>query len=120
MLAVKSQGKIVQKVLRTKAGQSVLATFFVIEREGEFDVRLLSVSPIQKPDGIRNYARPYRAYSGTFGRELGIRNEPLCLTGRCQKSPAVISYRKNHYSVVSPFFNIFEFLVSQPTRAPSH
>ena len=106
MLAVKSQGKIVLKVLRTKAGGFVLAVFFVIERNGEFDVRLIDVKPVDNSEKSTNY-------------KLQTKNF-LCLSGNCQKSPAVISYHKKHYSVVSPFFNIFEFFVSQPTRAPSH
>ena len=55
MLAVKSQGKIVQKVLRTKAGEHILATFLVAESNGELQVRLLSVKPLRNSKETTNY-----------------------------------------------------------------
>ncbi|MBI2475684.1 MAG: hypothetical protein HYV67_00380 [Candidatus Taylorbacteria bacterium] len=104
MLAVKSQGKIVQKVLRTKAGESVLATFFVIESDGGLNVRLLSVRPVE--NRIAN-------------QESRITKQVLCLRGSCAKSPSVAAERRGYSAVVSPFFNKFQFFISQPTRAPS-
>ncbi len=106
MLAVKSQGKIVQKVLRTKTGEQVLAVFFVTEENGELQVRLLSVSPVGNSEKTTNY-------------KLQTTNSSFCLPGRCLKFSAVTSYRHNYHSVVSPFFNALEFFVSQPTRAPA-
>ena len=99
MLALKSQGKIVERVVRTKTGEQVLAMFLVVEENGELKVQLLSVKPILKVTGTKS--------------------PTVCLSGNCLKSPAIVSYRHNYHSVVSPFFNLFEFFVSQPTRAPS-
>lgn len=104
MLAIKSQQKIVQKVLKAKNGEFVLATFFVVEQNGELQVRLLSVQPFGSSKKV----------------VLETGSSVLCLPGECLKSPAVTFYRHNYHSVVSPFFNIFEFFVSQPTRAPSY
>ena len=105
MLQVKPQGKIVERIVRTKTGEFVLATFYVVERNGEIiNVRLLSVKPVS--DQAKNY-------------KLETTNSCLCLRGSCLKSPSVIPHRKRYTPTVSPFFNIFEFLVSQPTRAPS-
>jgi hypothetical protein len=100
MLQVKSQGKIVEKIVRTKTGEYVLAVFLVEDFGGEFKVRVISVKPIEKLAGAIEKVK--------------------CLSGCSLKSPAVISYRHKYHSVVSPFFNNLEFFVSQPTRAPSH
>ena len=99
MLQVKSQGKIVEKIVRTKNGEYVLAVFLVEDFGGEFKVRVLSVKPIDKLVGATLKAK--------------------CLSGCSLESPAVISYRHKYHSLVSPFFNNLEFFVSQPTRAPS-
>ena len=48
MLTVKPQGKIIDRVVRTKTGEFVLATFLVLEQDGELSVRLLSVKPAGK------------------------------------------------------------------------
>ena len=106
MLALKSQEKIVERVVKTKTGMLVLATFFVQEVNGELVVRLISVRPIKAENGFR--------VQGS-----GFRSKTVCLPVRHSKSPAVVSYRHNYHSIISPFVNIFEFFVSQPTRAPS-
>ncbi|MSR78592.1 MAG: hypothetical protein EXS59_00390 [Candidatus Taylorbacteria bacterium] len=107
MLQLKSQGKIVERIVRTKTGEFALAVFYVVERNGEIlNVRLLRVSPIS---GSEN--------ASTLKLESG--NCSFLLPGFCLKSPTVISYKKKFTGEVSPFFNIFQFLVSQPTRAPS-
>ena len=103
MLAVKSQGKIVERILKTKVGEQVLATFFVVEENGELQIRLLSIRSIER----------FRI------QDSGFKNGTICLPGAGAKSPAVTAYRHNYFSVVSPFFNTLEFFVSQPTRAPS-
>lgn len=105
MLAIKSQGKIIERIVRAKTGEFVRAVFYVVEVNGEFQVELISARPVTEA-GIKNY-------------ELGIKGTKLCLGGKCLKSPNVISYRHNYHSIISPFSNIFEFFVSQPTRAPS-
>ena len=92
ILAIKSQGKIVQKVIRTKAGEFVLATFFVTEENGELQVRLLSVKSVGKSEKATRYM-------------LHATRSLLCLPGNCQKSPEVISYRHKYHQIVSPFFN---------------
>ena len=100
MLTVqKPQGKIIERIVRTKAGEFVLAKFLVIEEGGKFQIKLLSVQPIA---------------GHTFRTP-----EAVLLPVAEQKSPAVIAYRSNYRSVISVFSNIFEFFVSQPTRAPS-
>ena len=99
MITLKPQGKIVEKMVRTKTGEYVWAVFLVVENNGEFKVRVLSVKPIDKLVGAIEKAK--------------------CLKGCSLKSPAVISYRHKYFSLVSPFFNNLEFFVSQPTRAPS-
>jgi|SRR3989338_8150331 len=106
MLAVKPQGKIVEKIVRARTGEFAVATFFVSEMNGEFQVRLLSVKPVS-------------AYAQTTNYKLQTTNSCLCLRGNCLKSPAVTSHRHRYTSTVSPFFNKFEFFVSQPTRAPA-
>lgn len=106
MLEIKPQGKIIEKIVRTRTGEFVLAVFFVVESDGGLNVRLLFVKPIQKQARITN-------------QESKIKNKILCLRGDCAKSPTVISYHKRFTPIVSPFFNKFQFLVSQPTRAPS-
>lgn len=94
MLEIKSQGKIVERIVRTKTGEFVLATFFVVEINGELQIRLVSVKPAPK-------------------------EKIVALPVVAAKSLAVTSERHVYSAVVSPFFNKFEFLVSQPTRAPS-
>ncbi|MSU55567.1 MAG: hypothetical protein EXS46_03475 [Candidatus Taylorbacteria bacterium] len=108
MLAIKPQGRIVERIVRAKTGEFVLATFFVVERNGEIlNVRILRVSPLS---GSEN--------ASTLKLESG--NCSFLLPGFCLKSPTVISYKEKFTGEVSPFFNIFQFLVSQPTRAPSY
>jgi|GEM_PF-1459281 len=106
MLEIKPQGKIIRRIVKTKTGEFVLATFYVVESESGLDVRLLSVKRVQKQARIENC-------------KLKIENYPLYLTGKCPKFSSVISNHHNYSGVVSPFFNKFEFFVSQPTRAPS-
>ena len=106
MLTLQQQGKIVEKIVRTKTGELALATFYVSMRDGEFDIQLLSVSPVSNSSSIENC-------------KLKIENSLLCLLGQSRVSPAVTFYRHNYHSVPSPFFNTLEFFVSQPTRAPS-
>ena len=107
MLQVKPQGKIIERIVRAKTGEFVLATFLVVERNGEvINVRLLRVSPLSGSEKTR-----------TLKLEAG--SCLFRLPGLCVKSPTVISYKKKFTGEVSPFFNIFQFLVSQPTRAPS-
>ncbi|MES2087389.1 MAG: hypothetical protein V4467_00145 [Patescibacteria group bacterium] len=105
MLAIKSQQKIVQRILTTKTGEQVRAMFLVVESDGEFKVHLLSVSPISSQKAI--------------SCKLSATSFSHCLSGNSLKSPAIISYKKAFYNAVSPFFNTLEFFVSQPTRAPS-
>lgn len=104
MIEVRPQGKIVEKIVRTKTGWLVLAVFFVTEREGEISVRLLSVRPV--PERITNC-------------ELRTTNGGNYLTGECRKPKAAAVEVKPRKTTTSPYFNIFEFFVSQPTRAPS-
>ena len=107
MLTIKPQGKIIERLVRTKAGEQVLATFYVAETNGELQVRLISVKPISHTKGFKI-------------QDSRFKNSNLCLRGECLKSPANISYRPKYSPTVSPFFSIFEFFVSQPTRAPSY
>jgi len=104
MLEIKPQGKIIERIVRAKTGEFVLATFFVSEMNGELQVRLLSVKPISERFKIQ---------------DSRFRNDKLCLSGECAKSPAVTAERHIYTEIVSPFFNALEFFVSQPTRAPS-
>lgn len=106
MLAIKSQQKIVHRTLRNKFGEQVRAIFLVVETDGELKVQLLSVSPLASSE---------KALSS----QLSAVSSHLCLPGLSLKSPAITSYTKHLYPEVSPFFNIFQFLISQPTRAPS-
>lgn len=107
MLALKSQEKIIERIVRTKTGQLVRAVFLVSEYQGELKVRLLSVRPVSQPtDRITNH-------------ESRITNKTLCLSGKCAKSPVITSERHTFTEILSPFFNKLEFFVSQPTRAPS-
>lgn len=106
MLEIKPQGKIVEKIVRAKTGEFVVATFFVVESENGLDVRLISVRPLPKVARITN-------------QESRIKNKIFRLKGECVKSSQIISHRRKYTPTVSPFFNTLEFFVSQPTRAPS-
>ncbi len=106
MLTLGSQKKIVQKVVKTKTGQFVLATFLVIEQNGQFSVRLLSVNPVEHSQASND-------------NKLKTTNLSVCLPGISLKSPAVTFYRHNYHSIVSPLFDQLKFFISQPTRAPS-
>lgn len=107
MLALKSQGKIVERIVRTKAGQLVRAVFLVAEQNGELKVRLISVVPIGQPNGFTIQGSRFK-------------NKILCLIGKCAKSLVITSERHQFREILSPFFNKFQFFVSQPTRAPSY
>ena len=106
MLEIKPQGKIVEKIVRAKTGEFVVATFFVSEINGELQIRLLRVVPLRDSEKTANL-------------QLETGNYSLCLFGTCAKSPAVTAERHIYTEIVSPFFNALEFFVSQPTRAPS-
>lgn len=105
MLEIKTQRKIVERIVRTKTGQLVRAVFLVAECDGELRVRLLSAVPVSDSKAT-SYQLPATSFS-------------LCLKGKCVKSSAVTAERHIFTETVSPFFNKFEFFVSQPTRAPS-
>ncbi|MCR4311247.1 MAG: hypothetical protein NUV54_01625 [Candidatus Taylorbacteria bacterium] len=106
MLEIKPQGNIVERIVRTKTGEFVFAVFYVEESEEGLRVRLLSVRPISDSAQAKN-------------NKLQTAGVCLYLPGKCPRSPAVIAYRKKYTSTVSPFSSLFEFFVSQPTRAPS-
>jgi|SRR3989344_2592840 len=106
MLTLKPQGKIVERTVKTKTGQLVCAVFLVVLRDGELDVRLISVRPIPKTERFRI-------------QDSRFKNGTLCLRGSCAKSSAVTSKRHKYTAVVSPFFNIFELLTPIKIRAPS-
>ena len=99
MLTIKPPGQLVHKVVKTRTGEFVLATFLVCESNDELQVQLLGVKPV--------------AHSAV----KAVRT--VALPAVLEKSPAVTLYRHHYHSITSPFFNIFEFFVSQPTRAPS-
>lgn len=105
MLSIRSQEKIIQRVVKTKTGQFVLATFLVIEHNGELHVKLLSVKSAETK-------------TLSLESKSGSKHENLCLPGQFSKSPKIVcTIKRNDF--VSPFFDQLKFFISQPTRAPS-
>ncbi|MEK7575227.1 MAG: hypothetical protein AAB511_03285 [Patescibacteria group bacterium] len=99
MLSIRPQQQIVEKVLKTKAGGYVRAQFLVTEYQGRIHVKLLSATPIF--DNVSDFsaevvqALPSKITKATFERVL-----------------------EQGEVIASTFFD-FNFLVSQPTRAPA-
>ncbi len=115
MQSLQRQEKIVEKVLKTKAGEYVRAVFLVYEVNGNLEARLLSARPLSRSRfEIRDSTRPYR--NGTFGQ--GFKKTVVCLPVTNQASTQSVANTK-YFRTSSPYFNIFSFFNSQPTRAPS-
>ena len=99
MLSLRPQQQIVEKVLKTKAGGYVRAHFLLTEYDGRIHVKLISAVPIF--DDVSTFAAEIvpalpSAISKTVFERVLIEGEVI----------------------VSNFFD-FNFLVSQPTRAPA-
>jgi len=98
MLALRTQNKIIPKLVKMADGRIALVHFLVSFEGGELKARVISVR-----------------YSG----ENAVANTaPLALCGICAKSTEIVSEKKYYQKIVSPYVK-FAFLVSQPTRAPA-
>jgi len=97
MLVVQPQNQIVEKVLKTKAGILVRATFLVSTRAGKAHVKLLSAVPV------------------SAGFETPCAKALPC---SIQKLQFELEKSFGEKPTESPFLD-FSFFVSQPTRAPA-
>lgn len=115
MNSLQRQERIVEKVLKTKAGQYVRAVFLVYEVNGNLEARLISACPI-----TNSRFQPARTESARSG---GIPDSKFTKTIVCLpviKENSTQAFANTKYSkTTSPYFNIFSFFTSQPTRAPS-
>lgn len=92
-----TKNQVFERVLRTKTGDFVLATFLVYEYQGRVKARLISAVPIENAD-TESYA---------------IKALPAPILKTVYEK--TLSFGE---AILSPFSD-FAFLMSQPTRAPA-
>ena len=99
MLVESPLKRIVEKIFRTETGEFIRATFLVVEFHGQIRGKIIKTEIIS-PDTF------------TANQKVLSLSEPY--------SPQVANFAPYiyHEPKVSPYFE-FNFLVSQPTRAPA-
>jgi hypothetical protein len=97
MLVNTPQIQIIPREFRTPDGRVGTAFFAVFERDGRVFAKLVSVS--------------YKTESSE--------SKPLALCASCKKSSIVAPLKIGVQKIVSPYFNTFSIITSQPTRAPA-
>lgn len=96
MLAISSKqlNSTFERIVRDKNGVLVRVRFVVVEVNGEFQAQIISAEAIQKKESI------------------------ICLPVNRENKIIVENITPSFFSVISPYLSL-EFLMSQPTRAPS-
>lgn len=104
MLSLCPQQKIVEKVLKTRAGGFVRAQFLVSEYQGRIHVKLLSTEPIFE-QGVQDQA------------VVSDHTQPIALPSAVVQQ--TFEQVLEHGEVIISLYHDASFLTSQPTRAPS-
>jgi hypothetical protein len=91
--------KVLERIIRAKTGEFVLATFLVVEYQGQVRAKLLSIAPLTQEQA---------EFQASAIKALPA---PLVKT----VFEKVLTFGEE---IISPFVD-FSFFVSQPTRAPS-
>ncbi len=99
MLAIQRRNKYIQKTMQLPNGEWAMVVFELVERNGQIIAK---------------------AVSGKLLEDIKFETEEiLCLP--CIKSPIQFLPVKSIFSnLVSNFIKDFDFVISQPTRAPSN
>jgi hypothetical protein len=101
MLSIRQpKSQIIERILRTKTGEYVRATFLVVEYQGQVKAKLLSAEPV--------------AFEHTDFESTVVQALPAPIT----RAIFEVVQELKLESIVSPYSD-FAFLMSQPTRAPS-